>query len=79
MRRFAVELLRESPSPALRSCAALAQVYHPLARELFNAAFVSCYQVRPAASLCWRCRGLCDWCHLGFCFCRCRMYSGCRL
>jgi phosphatidylinositol kinase/protein kinase (PI-3 family) len=26
LRRFSVELLRESPSPALRSCAALAQV-----------------------------------------------------
>ena len=43
LRRFSVELLRESPSPALRSCAALAQVYHPLARELFNAAFTSCW------------------------------------
>jgi FKBP12-rapamycin complex-associated protein len=43
MRRFSVELLRESSSPALRACSALAQVYHPLARELFNAAFVSCY------------------------------------
>lgn len=40
---FAVELLRESPSPALRSCSPLAQVYHPLARELFNAGFVSCW------------------------------------
>ena len=43
MRQFSVELLRESSSPALRSCSALAQVYQPLARELFNAAFVSCY------------------------------------
>ncbi len=43
IRRFSVELLRESSSPALRSCAALAQVYTPLARELFNAAFVSCW------------------------------------
>jgi len=43
LRRFSVELLRESPSPALRSCAALAQVYHPLARQLFNAAFTSCW------------------------------------
>jgi FKBP12-rapamycin complex-associated protein len=43
MRRFNVELLKESPSPALRSCFALAQVYHNLARELFNAAFVSCW------------------------------------
>eukprot|EP00004_Rigifila_ramosa_P027283 TRINITY_DN882_c0_g1_i1.p1 TRINITY_DN882_c0_g1~~TRINITY_DN882_c0_g1_i1.p1 ORF type:complete len:2377 (-),score=590.06 TRINITY_DN882_c0_g1_i1:39-6899(-) len=43
IRRFSVELLRESPSPALRSCSALAQVYYPLARELFNAGFVSCW------------------------------------
>ena len=43
MRRFSIELLKESPSPALRACAGLAGVYHPLARELFNAAFISCY------------------------------------
>ena len=43
IRRLSVELLRESPSPALRSCASLAQVYYPLARELFNAAFLSCW------------------------------------
>ena len=43
MRRFSVELLRESPAPALRACSSLAQVYQPLARELFNAAFVSCW------------------------------------
>ncbi|GAM22047.1 hypothetical protein SAMD00019534_052220 [Acytostelium subglobosum LB1] len=43
IRRFSVELLRESPSPALRSCLSLAQDYHPLVRELFNAGFVSCW------------------------------------
>jgi FKBP12-rapamycin complex-associated protein len=43
MRRFSVELLKESPSHALRACAGLAGVYQPLARELFNAAFVSCW------------------------------------
>jgi FKBP12-rapamycin complex-associated protein len=43
MRRFSVELLKESPSPALRACAGLAGMYHPLARDLFNAAFISCY------------------------------------
>ncbi|KAL0486430.1 phosphatidylinositol kinase-related protein kinase TOR [Acrasis kona] len=43
IRGFSVELLRQSPSPALRSCSALAQVYHPLTRELFNAGFVSCW------------------------------------
>ena len=43
LRRLGVELLKESPSPALRSCWALAQAYNPLSRELFNAAFVSCW------------------------------------
>ncbi|TDH73380.1 hypothetical protein CCR75_008691 [Bremia lactucae] len=38
---FSVELLRESPSPVLRACKELASVYQPLARELFNASFVS--------------------------------------
>lgn len=41
MRAFSVELLRESPSPVLRACKELASVYQPLARELFNASFVS--------------------------------------
>jgi len=43
IRGFSVVLLKESPSHALRSCSALAQTYHPLARELFNAGFVSCW------------------------------------
>lgn len=42
IRRLGVELLRESPSPALRSCASLANIYYPLSKELFNAAFASC-------------------------------------
>jgi FKBP12-rapamycin complex-associated protein len=48
LRRLGVELLKESPSPSLRSCWALAQAYNTLARELFNAAFVSCWmELRP--------------------------------
>lgn len=43
LRTFSVSLLQESPSPALRACSAVARVYHPLARELFNAAFLSCW------------------------------------
>lgn len=43
VRRLGVELLRESPSPALRSCASLANIYYPLSKELFNAAFSSCF------------------------------------
>lgn len=43
MRRFGTTLLSESPNHALRACASLASVYLPLARELFNSAFVSCW------------------------------------
>ena len=43
MRRLSVEMLRQSPSSALRACAELAHAYQPLARELFNAAFLSCW------------------------------------
>jgi FKBP12-rapamycin complex-associated protein len=43
LRRMAVEFMRESPSHALRACRALADVYQPLAYDLFNTAFVSCW------------------------------------
>ena len=43
MRRFSVELLKESPQQALRACTPLATIYPPLARTLFNSAFVSCW------------------------------------
>ena len=43
LRRLKVELLRESPSPVLRACSALAQAHQPLAHDLFHAAFVSCW------------------------------------
>eukprot|EP00092_Neocalanus_flemingeri_P019853 GFUD01021504.1.p1 GENE.GFUD01021504.1~~GFUD01021504.1.p1 ORF type:complete len:2235 (+),score=707.01 GFUD01021504.1:192-6707(+) len=42
-RRLSIELLKESPSPALRSCWTVAQQYAQLARDLFNASFVSCW------------------------------------
>ncbi|KAJ3235923.1 phosphatidylinositol kinase- protein kinase tor1 [Chytriomyces hyalinus] len=43
MRRLNVELLKESPSHSLRSCATLAAIYNPLARDLFQPAFISCW------------------------------------
>ncbi|KAH8170261.1 FAT domain-containing protein [Sarocladium implicatum] len=43
LRRFSTTLLTESPNNALRACASLASVYLPLARDLFNSAFVSCW------------------------------------
>ncbi|GMH78184.1 hypothetical protein TL16_g07704 [Triparma laevis f. inornata] len=41
MRRFSLELLRQSPSPIIYSCQNLAEVYQPLSHELLNAAFMS--------------------------------------
>ena len=43
LRRLSLELLRESPSPALRACAAVAHAYPRLAHHLFQPAFVSCW------------------------------------
>jgi FKBP12-rapamycin complex-associated protein len=43
LKRLSVQLLKSSPSHTLRACATLAEAYPPLARDLFNAAFVSCW------------------------------------
>ncbi|KAK9450365.1 armadillo-type protein [Limtongia smithiae] len=43
IRRLSVALLNESPSHALRACVQLADVYYPLAKDLFNASFASCW------------------------------------
>jgi serine/threonine-protein kinase mTOR len=43
LKRLSVQLLKSSPTHCLRACANLAEVYNPLARDLFNAAFVSCW------------------------------------
>ncbi|KAF2718139.1 TOR1 phosphatidylinositol 3-kinase [Polychaeton citri CBS 116435] len=43
MRRFSVELLKESPQQPLRACQQLAGIHAPLAKALFNSAFVSCW------------------------------------
>ncbi|KAJ4287076.1 phosphatidylinositol kinase- protein kinase tor1 [Collariella sp. IMI 366227] len=42
-RKLSTTLLSESPNQSLRACASLASNYQPLARELFNSAFVSCW------------------------------------
>ncbi|KIY73583.1 atypical/PIKK/FRAP protein kinase [Cylindrobasidium torrendii FP15055 ss-10] len=41
--RLTVELMKESPSHGLRACMSLVDIHGPLARELFNAAFLSCW------------------------------------
>ncbi|KAG6466858.1 hypothetical protein ZIOFF_075342 [Zingiber officinale] len=43
MRHFSIELLKESPMPALRTCAKLAQLQPSVGRELFAAGFASCW------------------------------------
>ncbi|KAJ9469159.1 Target of rapamycin [Diplonema papillatum] len=43
LRRLSLELVRESPSPAIRACGNLAQVNLSVSKLLFNTAFVSCY------------------------------------
>ncbi|KAL1687363.1 armadillo-type protein [Schizophyllum commune] len=43
MHRMSVEFMKESPSHALRACMTLVDTHPPLARELFNAAFMSCW------------------------------------
>lgn len=43
LRRLSLELLQESPSASLRSCATVAHSYPRLARQLFQPSFVSCW------------------------------------
>lgn len=59
MRKFSIQLLKESPSQPLRACSTLASVYHQLSKDLFNCAFASCwnelhiqYQGELAQALC---------------------------
>ncbi|KAJ7779782.1 phosphatidylinositol 3-kinase [Mycena metata] len=41
--RLGVELIKQSPSHALRACITLVETQSPLAKELFNTAFLSCW------------------------------------
>ncbi|KAK2463572.1 hypothetical protein APHAL10511_004323 [Amanita phalloides] len=43
MHRLGVEFMKESPSHALRACMSLVDIHPPLAKDLFNAAFLSCW------------------------------------
>ncbi|XP_025831250.1 serine/threonine-protein kinase Tor [Agrilus planipennis] len=43
LQRLSIELLKQSPIPALRACLSLAQSYPQLPKDLFNVAFVSCW------------------------------------
>ncbi|KAJ7696596.1 armadillo-type protein [Mycena rosella] len=43
MRRVRLEFMKESPSHAVRACMSLVDAHPPLAKDLFNAAFLSCW------------------------------------
>lgn len=43
-RRLSIQLLKESPSQALRACSGIVSAYYPLARDLFNVSFASCWR-----------------------------------
>ena len=43
LKDFTIILLKESPSIALRACNPLAQAYGQLSKDLFNSAFISCW------------------------------------
>lgn len=43
MHRLSIESMRQSPSHALRACMNIVEHHSSLARDLFNAAFLSCW------------------------------------
>ena len=38
------ELLKQNPTPVLRACSTLTEVYAPLAQDLYCIAFISCWR-----------------------------------
>lgn len=45
LKKTSIELLKQSPSPVLYACSSLAQVYDPIASELYNMAFASSWKI----------------------------------
>ena len=45
MRKSSLELLKQSPYPVIYACHSVAELYPPIARELYNVAFVSCWSI----------------------------------
>lgn len=44
LKKTSHQLLKQNPSPVLFACASLTEMYAPLATELYNIAFVSCWR-----------------------------------
>ena len=45
MRKSSIELLAKSPNPILYSCSSFAEMYTHIARELYNVAFASVWNI----------------------------------
>ena len=45
MESFAMELLKQSPAPALRAAQRIAEVYQPIVDDLFKPAFYFCWVI----------------------------------
>ena len=45
LKKTSIELLKQNPSPIIYACSSLAQVYDPIANELYNMAFSSCWKI----------------------------------
>jgi serine/threonine-protein kinase mTOR len=45
LKKTSHQLLKQSPSPILHACSTVAEVYAPIATELYNIAFVSCWKI----------------------------------
>lgn len=43
MKRLGQEFIRESPSQSIRACSIIASTHNPIVRDLFNVAFLSCW------------------------------------
>ena len=60
MDKISAEFIKESPSHALRACMSVVDAHGPLAKELFNAAFISCWgelydQYQVCSPICYGC------------------------
>lgn len=60
MRHFSIELLKESPSPALRTCAKLAQLQVVHLCPFFSSLARVCILMIVFAAICWE-RVVCRW------------------
>lgn len=45
LKKTSFQLLKQSPNPILYVCSTVAEVYSPIAQELYNVSFLSLYQI----------------------------------